>query len=90
MNDLEYLANRVYGKPERKSASLQQIVNVCVGLSAAAFFASLSYNNGIEDGRREVLREVGPISNQPALMKEYLQEQGVYMFDRSEFGSAHR
>jgi hypothetical protein len=90
MNDLEYLANRCFGKPKPKSSSLEETVAWIVGLSAAAFFASLSYNNGIEDGRREVLREVGPISNQPALMKEYLQEQGVYMFDRSEFGSAHR
>jgi hypothetical protein len=71
-------------KQKQDSRIMLGIIFLCV------VFYYYGKQQGQQAGRLEALSEVGPISNQPALMKEYLQEQGVYMFERSEFGSAHR
>lgn len=83
MTQLEYLAGQVYGK-KPEPTSLQSILMVGMILAALAVFCGGFYYDGVEAGRREALREVARISNDPATMKGYLQEQGFYMFEQGE------
>ena len=92
------LFNRPYAEPEtydaihRREEKHRKEVNGAyfVGLIFCVFLYFLGKQQGQQAGRLEVLREVGPISNQPALMKQYLQKQGVYMFSSAELDAVYR
>jgi hypothetical protein len=71
-------------KQKQDSRIMLGIIFLCV------VFYYYGKQQGQQAGRLEALSEVGPISNQPALMKQYLQKQGVYMFSSAELDAAYR
>jgi hypothetical protein len=71
-------------KQKQDSRIMLGIIFLCV------VFYYYGKQQGQQAGRLEALSEVGPISNQPALMKQYLQKHGVYMFSSAELDAAYR
>lgn len=67
-----------------KPTGLQRILRDTIVVGLAAWVCSMFYYNGKEEGRREALRQIAPISNSLPLMKSHLQENGIYMFEEEE------
>lgn len=92
MSTEQYLANRMFGKrPEPRVGFREHMKGLwedCgqgIAVSIVWVFICMNYyDEGKEIGQREALRQIAPISNSLPLMKQHLQEKGIYMFEEEE------